>query len=150
MNMEEIEAQALSELRRLFNPEFINRVDDIVVFHPLDMKHIEAILDIEIADLSLRLAEQGFQIRVLAGARKILIEKGWDPKFGGRPLRRTIQKELEDALSRLILDREWPAGTVFTAAGKGGKIRIKGEAPAAQAAPAPCIEENVTAAGTTV
>jgi ATP-dependent Clp protease ATP-binding subunit ClpC len=128
MNMEEIETQALSELRRLFNPEFLNRVDDVVVFHPLNIKQIEAIFEIELAELSRRLAEQGYGIRVLTSARKILIEKGWDPKFGGRPLRRTVQKELEDPLSRLILGGGWLPGTVFTAEGRKGKIHLSGKA----------------------
>ena len=142
MNMDEIEAQALSELRRLFNPEFINRVDDIVVFHPLELKHIESIFDIEAAELSLRLAEQGCQIRVFSSARKMLIEKGWDPQFGGRPLRRVIQKELEDPLSRLMLDGDWPAGTIFTARAKNGKIRVSGKKPASVVCPAGVQPEN--------
>jgi ATP-dependent Clp protease ATP-binding subunit ClpC len=129
LSMGEIEAQALSELRRLFNPEFLNRVDDVVVFHPLSVKEIEAILEIEIEELARRLAEQGYGVRVLPAARKILIEKGWDPKFGGRPLRRTIQKELEDPLSLLILENDWPEGAVFTADGRRGKISLSGKMP---------------------
>ncbi|MDR1319175.1 MAG: ATP-dependent Clp protease ATP-binding subunit [Treponema sp.] len=130
MSMDEIESQALSELRRLFNPEFLNRVDDVVVFHPLNMKQIEAILDIELGELSGRLAEQGFSLRALPSARKILIEKGWDPKFGGRPLRRTIQKELEDPLSRLILSGGWIPGALFTAEVRRGAIHLSGKLPA--------------------
>jgi ATP-dependent Clp protease ATP-binding subunit ClpC len=125
MSFEEIEAAALSELKRLFNPEFINRVDDIIVFHPLDQKQIEAILDIQLEELSGRLAEQGYAIRLAPAARKILMEKGWDPKFGGRPLRRAIQKELEDPLSLLVLEDDYPAGTLFKAEGKNGKITLK-------------------------
>jgi ATP-dependent Clp protease ATP-binding subunit ClpC len=131
LSMGEIESQALLELRRLFNPEFLNRVDDVVVFHPLDMKQIEAILDIEIGELSRRLGEQGYGIRVLPAARKILIEKGWDPKFGGRPLRRTIQKELEDPLSLLLLESGWPRGALFTADGRKGNISLSGKPPVA-------------------
>jgi ATP-dependent Clp protease ATP-binding subunit ClpC len=123
MNHNEIESQALSELRRLFNPEFINRVDDVVVFHPLDMPQIKAILDIQLEELSLRLAEQGYGIKVMPGAKQILVEKGWDPKYGGRPLRRTIQKELEDPLSLLILE-EASKGTTFIADGRNGKIEL--------------------------
>jgi ATP-dependent Clp protease ATP-binding subunit ClpC len=129
LSMGEIESQALSELRRLFNPEFLNRVDDVVVFHPLDMKQIEAILDIEIGELSRRLEEQGYGVRVLPAARKILIEQGWDPKFGGRPLRRTMQKELEDSLSLLILENAWLPGTLFIADGRKGKISLSGKPP---------------------
>jgi ATP-dependent Clp protease ATP-binding subunit ClpC len=131
MRQDEIEAAALSELRRLFNPEFLNRIEDVVVFHPLSRKHINEIFDIEIAELSRRLAEQGYSITVSQAARRILIEKGWDPKFGGRPLRRTIQKELEDPLATLILEEGWPLGTVFSADGRKGKIKISGNKPQA-------------------
>jgi ATP-dependent Clp protease ATP-binding subunit ClpC len=129
MGQAEIESQALSELRRLFNPEFLNRVDEVVVFHPLDLKQIEAILDIQLGELASRLAEQGFSLKVAPAARKILIEKGWDPKFGGRPLRRTLQTELEDPLSLLLLEERWPAGTIFNAGSHRGKISLSGKAP---------------------
>jgi ATP-dependent Clp protease ATP-binding subunit ClpC len=129
MSMGEIESSALSELRRLFNPEFLNRVDEVVVFHPLDIKQIEAVFDIELSELSRRLAEQDYGLRVLDGARRILVEKGWDPKLGGRPLRRTLQKELEDPLSDLLLRENYPAGTVFCADGGNGKIHLTAKAP---------------------
>jgi ATP-dependent Clp protease ATP-binding subunit ClpC len=137
MTMAEIESRAMSELRRLFNPEFLNRVDDVVVFHPLSIKHIEAVFDIELAGLSRRLAEQGFSLKVPPAARRLLIEKGWDPKFGGRHLRRTIQQELEDPLSRLMLAKDWAAGTTFIAGSLNGKIRLSGKKPAAQGCGAP-------------
>jgi len=136
MGMAEIEAQAMSELRRLFSPEFLNRVDDAVVFHPLDMEQIEAILDIELAELSARLAEMGYHVRVLPAARRFLIEKGWDPKLGGRPLRRALQRELEDPLSRMLLARDWPAGTVFSAGSRGDVLKLSGKAPSGSAPPA--------------
>jgi ATP-dependent Clp protease ATP-binding subunit ClpC len=149
MSMDEIESQAMSELRRLFNPEFLNRVDDVVVFHPLSLQQIEAIFEIELGDLSARLAEQDYRIRILPSARRLLIEKGWDPKFGGRPLRRTIQKELEDPLAQLLLERNWPAGTVFNAGcNREGKIKLHSKAPAVtdngNDEPKPC-EETVEA-----
>jgi ATP-dependent Clp protease ATP-binding subunit ClpC len=130
MSMVEIESQAMSELKRLFNPEFLNRVDDVVVFHPLDQKQIEAIFDIELGDLCTRMAEQNYRIRVLPSARHFLVEKGWDPKFGGRPLRRTIQRELEDPLAQMLLERNWPEGTAFSAVcSRTGKIRILAKTP---------------------
>jgi ATP-dependent Clp protease ATP-binding subunit ClpC len=128
MDLREIENQAMSELRRLFNPEFLNRVDDVVVFHPLNLKQIGKIFDLQLGELAGRLAEQGYGLKILPGARKLLIEKGWDPKFGGRPMRRTIQKELEDPLSTLILDRSAP--TVFSVAARNKKIVIRRGGPA--------------------
>ncbi|MDR3337795.1 MAG: ATP-dependent Clp protease ATP-binding subunit [Treponema sp.] len=133
-SVEEIRTSALSELRRLFNPEFINRVDDVVVFHALNEKQIEAILDLEIAELSSRLAEQGYAIRLSPGVRRLLIEKGWDPKYGGRPLRRAIQKELEDPLAALILNDEYQRGALFFADCRNKKIVLRprpAEKPAA-------------------
>ena len=124
MSFAEIESAAMSELKRLFNPELLNRVDDVVVFHPLDVREVEAILALQMDELSQRLAEQGYAIRISNEARKFLIEKGWDPKFGGRPLRRALQKELEDPLSLKILSEEYPPGTVFTAGVKGTKIHL--------------------------
>jgi ATP-dependent Clp protease ATP-binding subunit ClpC len=125
MSFDEIEAAALSEMKRLFNPEFINRLDEIIVFHPLDQKQVEAILDIQLGELSSRLAEQGYSLELSPAARKILMEKGWDPKFGGRPLRRAIQKELEDPLSLLVLEGSYAPGTLFKGEGKNGKISVK-------------------------
>jgi ATP-dependent Clp protease ATP-binding subunit ClpC len=115
----------MSELRRLFNPEFINRVDDVIVFHALDERQVEAILALQIEELSQRLAEQGYSIEVLPAARRILIEKGWDPKYGGRPMRRAIQKELEDPLSMMLLEGNYPFGALFAADGQDGKITVQ-------------------------
>jgi ATP-dependent Clp protease ATP-binding subunit ClpC len=129
LSQSEIEAQATGELKRLFPPEFLNRVDDVVVFHPLSIEQIESILEIELAELSGRLAEQNYSISLSPEARDLLIEKGWDPKFGGRPLRRTLQKELEDPLARLLMENDWPKGAVFTANVCEGKIELYGNIP---------------------
>ena len=146
MSMDEIESQAMSELKRLFNPEFLNRVDDVIVFHPLSMGQIESIFDIELQDLSARLSEQDYRIRILPSARRYLIEKGWDPKFGGRPLRRTIQKELEDPLAQMLFERPWPGGTTFNAGYRDGKIKLIGKSPAVSNAASRVFCEPVEAA----
>jgi len=127
MSAAEIEAAAMQELRKICNPEFINRVDEIVVFNQLAKKEIDKIFDIEFAELSSRLAEQNFSVKITSAAKKILAEKGWDPKYGGRPLRRTIQKEIESPLSELLLKETWNAGAVFTADGRKGVIKIRGK-----------------------
>jgi ATP-dependent Clp protease ATP-binding subunit ClpC len=129
MNSSEIESEAMSELRRIFNPEFINRIDDIIVFNPLKQNQIEEILDIELEELFLRLKEQDYSLKVTNAAKKILAQKGWDPKYGGRPLRRTIQKELEVPLSELILEGRCRSGAVFTADAKDCEIKIKVKIP---------------------
>jgi ATP-dependent Clp protease ATP-binding subunit ClpC len=128
MSSNEIESAAMSELRRIFNPEFINRVDEIVVFNPLTRRQIDEIFDIELNELGCRLAERNCSIKITPEAKRYLVEKGWDPKFGGRPLRRTIQKELESPLSELILEGCWESETVFTASVKNGMIKLKAKA----------------------
>jgi ATP-dependent Clp protease ATP-binding subunit ClpC len=129
MNAKEIETAAMQELRRICNPEFINRVDEIVIFNTLNREQIDKVFDIEFDELTRRLAEQEYSLRIKSSARSLLAEKGWDPKFGGRPLRRTIQKELEAPLSELLLEESWPPGTVFTVDGKGNEIKIKAKSP---------------------
>jgi ATP-dependent Clp protease ATP-binding subunit ClpC len=124
MDIKEIEEAALSELKRLFNPEFLNRIDDILVFRPLSLKEIGEILNLQLVELEQRLGEQGYGLNVLPGARKYLVEKGWDPKFGGRPMRRTVQKELEDPVSNLLLQKARPRGSVFTVSVRKSKICI--------------------------
>jgi ATP-dependent Clp protease ATP-binding subunit ClpC len=124
MSGEEIRAAALSELRGQFPPEFINRLDEIVVFHSLNEKQIETVLELQLEELTLRLAEQGYFIRLSSSAKKLLVEKGWDPKYGARPMRRAIQKELEDPLALLILEGEYPAGATFLADCRNRKITL--------------------------
>jgi ATP-dependent Clp protease ATP-binding subunit ClpC len=125
MDIEEMRSSALTELKKLFNPEFINRVDDVVVFHPLNQKQIEAILDLQLEDLFRRISAQGFTLNVTRSAKNYLMEKGWDEKYGARPMRRTIQKELEDPLSLLLLGNAFPAESVFSAECRNGKIHIR-------------------------
>jgi len=129
MSAGEIESAAMSELRRIFSPEFINRVDEIVVFNTLNRKQIDAVFDIEFSELARRLADQDYTLKITQSARKLLVEKGWDPKYGGRPLRRTIQKELECPLSQLILDGNWESGAVITVDGKNGNIKLRVKNP---------------------
>jgi ATP-dependent Clp protease ATP-binding subunit ClpC len=126
MNTGEIESAAMSELRRIFNPEFLNRIDEIVVFNPLDQEQINEIFDIEIAELSNRLGEQNYSLKIEPAAKTNLVKKGWDPKYGGRLLRRTIQKELEVPLSQHILEGNWAEGTLFTVDINNGEINING------------------------
>jgi ATP-dependent Clp protease ATP-binding subunit ClpC len=120
-----VESAALAELRRLFNPEFINRLDEVVVFHALTEKQVEAILEVQLEELAKRLAEQNFFLVVQPAARRLLIQKGWDPKYGGRPLRRAIQKALEDPLALLLLENRYPYGSTFIAGSRNGKITLR-------------------------
>lgn len=98
-----IKNNAMNELKKLLTPELINRIDDVIVFEPLGKKEISQILDIQIAELSGRLSEKRLSVEIKPAAREYLVEKGYEPTFGARPMRRLIQKEIEDPLSTELL-----------------------------------------------
>jgi len=93
----------MGEVRNLFRPEFLNRVDDVVVFRPLGLDDITHIIDIEFSQIQGRLNERGLSLDLSQEAREFLIDKGYDPKFGARPLRRAIEQYIEDPISEDIL-----------------------------------------------
>lgn len=97
-------------LQAHFRPEFLNRIDEIVVFHPLGREHLAEIVDIQLRRVSELLAERGFTLEVSEAAREYLAEAGYDPDFGARPLKRAIQRELQDPLALRILSGEFHEG----------------------------------------
>jgi ATP-dependent Clp protease ATP-binding subunit ClpB len=107
-------AQVLDALRREFRPEFLNRVDEIVVFHNLSREHLKAITDIQLRRLQGRLDERHITLELTEDARVHLATTGYDPNYGARPLKRLIQKELETALGRLILKGDVRDGDTVT------------------------------------
>ena len=104
----QIKANALEELKRLMSPELLNRIDDVVVFDALNKKQIASILDIQLGELVDRLADKNLTISVTKKAREYLIQNGYEPSMGARPMRRIIQKEIEDQLSLLLLENPNP------------------------------------------
>jgi ATP-dependent Clp protease ATP-binding subunit ClpC len=120
----EVKSQVLSELKRRFNPEFINRVDDIVVFRPLSKVEIRSILEILVSEVSLRLAAKGVALEVTQAARESLAERGYEPAYGARPMRRLIQSEVEDALAEEILAGRLPPGSTARVGTREGKIVV--------------------------
>jgi ATP-dependent Clp protease ATP-binding subunit ClpC len=107
---EVIRDKVKEEVERAFNPEFLNRVDDVLVFHALSREEIGQIVHILMEDVRARLAEEGLSLRLSDAAVEFLVDKGFDQKFGARPLRRAIQKYLEDPLSEKILLAEFASG----------------------------------------
>ena len=93
-----------------FRPEFLNRIDEIVVFHPLRKEHLAGIVDIQLRRVSKLLADKGYHLEVTEAAREYLADVGYDPDFGARPLKRTIQRELQDPLALKILSGEFHEG----------------------------------------
>ena len=98
-------------LKKVFNPEFLNRIDDVIVFRPLEKTDIFEIIDIMSDDLFKRIQELGYDIDITKAAKEFISEKGFDPKFGARPLNRAIQKYVEDPLAEEILETEKPEGS---------------------------------------
>jgi ATP-dependent Clp protease ATP-binding subunit ClpC len=107
---EMIQSKVKEEIERAFNPEFLNRIDDMIVFHTLDREHIGQIVHILLKDVKSRLQEEELTLTLTDEAVMFLVEKGYDQKFGARPLRRAIQRFLEDPLSERILVSDFAAG----------------------------------------
>jgi len=103
--------KAMSALKRVFNPEFLNRVDEVVVFHPLNKKHIGQIIDLMLDESIKQLDEKGMALEVTKEAKSHLIDKGYDEKYGARPLRRIIQRQIEDPLANEILKGVFKTGS---------------------------------------
>jgi len=93
----------------MFNPELLNRIDESIIFNALDRNHIKEIIDILLTDLAKRMAEKGISFRLTDRARDFLTDKGYDPAFGARPLKRALQKYLEDPLAEEILRGQYAA-----------------------------------------
>lgn len=100
---EKFKGKIMEEVKKVMNPEFLNRIDEIIVFHPLTKDDLKKIIDIMLEDILKRLSEKGIKIVLTDNAKEFLIEKGYDPVYGARPLRRTIQKYVEDPLAEEIL-----------------------------------------------
>jgi len=120
-----IKDKAMSALKRVFNPEFLNRIDEVVVFHSLKKEHIGKIIDIMLEDTRKQLREKNMNFEITNAAREYLIEEGYDEKYGARPLRRTIQRKIEDPLANEILKGIFKDGSNILVDFKDGKIIFK-------------------------
>ncbi|MBC7240080.1 MAG: ATP-dependent Clp protease ATP-binding subunit, partial [Chloroflexi bacterium] len=110
----EMKSKLTRELKRLFRPEFLNRVDEVVVFHALTREDVEKIVDIQLERVNERLSEHGIRLTCTRAAHDLLMQEGFDPQFGARPMRRAIQRLVEDPLAEKMLMTDIPAGTVIT------------------------------------
>jgi ATP-dependent Clp protease ATP-binding subunit ClpB len=107
---EEVRESVMAVLRDHFRPEFLNRVDEVIVFRPLTQEQLGAIVDIQLRRLEKRLAERHMQLMVTDAARKLLAQRGWDPVYGARPLKRTIQRLIQDPLAMMLLEGKFSDG----------------------------------------
>ena len=127
----EMEARVQAELKKYFRPEFLNRVDDTIIFHSLDEDQLSVIVDIQLKRLEGRLAQQHLTMEVVKSAKLLLGKEGYDPQFGARPLKRAIQEKLLDPLAMKLLDGEFkPGDNVKVSAQNGELVFQKKTAPA--------------------
>jgi ATP-dependent Clp protease ATP-binding subunit ClpA len=105
-------------------PEFLNRIDEVIVFNPLSPKDISAIVDIQLVKVMERLRARGIGLKIDQKARQFLAEQGYDPEFGARPLKRTIERLLVDPLSEKIIDGEIKTGRTIDVKLRQGALRI--------------------------
>jgi ATP-dependent Clp protease ATP-binding subunit ClpC len=109
-NYEDMRKRLLEELKRVFRPEFLNRIDSVIVFHALSREEISQIVDLELAKVHARLQEYDMQLEVTPVAKELLADEGYSEEYGARPLRRVIQNWVEDTLSDAILAGKFEAG----------------------------------------
>lgn len=125
LSYDDIKASALGELKKMLSPELLNRIDDVVVFGALTKEEVGRILDIQIKELADRMREQNITISVKPKAREYLIEHGYEPELGARPMRRLIRREIEDPLSVEILSGEGEKSNSVSVEYANGKLRVK-------------------------
>jgi ATP-dependent Clp protease ATP-binding subunit ClpC len=112
----------MDEVKRAFNPEFLNRIDEVIVFRSLGRPEIEKVVKILLEEVSTRLAEHNLNLSLTAPAVALLVEKGFDPRMGARPLRRAIQRLIEDPLAELVLSGKFKAGVLVRIGRKGDEL----------------------------
>jgi len=121
---QDMKEKLLEAVKHSFKPEFLNRIDDIIVFRQLSREDLLKIVDIEIAHVADRLKEQDITLDVNKEAKELLIEKGFDPVFGARPLKRTIQRFLEDPLAQEIIAKKYKAGSKILVTRKNEELNL--------------------------
>ena len=121
---EDIRGRVTDEVKRTFPPEFFNRLDEVIVFHQLDRGHIRAITEKMLGELTARAAKRGVVLRLDDGVTDVLADKGFDPVYGARPLKRAIQSMLEDAVSKALLSGDFTEGQVLDVSAEAGGLVI--------------------------
>jgi ATP-dependent Clp protease ATP-binding subunit ClpB len=126
----------MAELRRHFRPEFLNRVDDVVLFKPLTLAQIERIVDLQFDELRRRLADRRMTLELTDEARRLVAAQGFDPVYGARPLRRYIAHEVETRIGRALLAGDVHDGATLRVDARGGKLVVDYDNPAQEQEPA--------------
>jgi ATP-dependent Clp protease ATP-binding subunit ClpC len=111
LSYDDMKNRIMGELKKVFRPEFINRIDEVIVFHKLTKDEISSIVELLLKRIRESLAERELSLNLSEGAADLLVEKGWDPSMGARPLRRAIQRYIEDPLADEVLSQSMPPGS---------------------------------------
>jgi ATP-dependent Clp protease ATP-binding subunit ClpB len=114
--------RSVEEMRAVFRPEFLNRIDEVVVFKPLTREQLAEIVELQLARLRARLAERGIDLELTDAAKEALAEAGWDPTYGARPLKRAIQRLVENPLALRLLEREFADGETVRVDAQDGEL----------------------------
>ena len=122
---EAIKKDVMAELKKEFRPEFINRIDEIIVFHKLHQEEIHQIMDLMLQEVEKRLQEQNIHVQIDSSVKKVVEEKGIDETYGARPLRRAIQNVVEDTIAEAILDGKIKPGEEKKLVAKDGTIVVE-------------------------
>jgi ATP-dependent Clp protease ATP-binding subunit ClpB len=126
----------IAVLREHFRPEFLNRIDEVIVFKSLTQDQLTAIVDIQLRRLERRLGERRVTLVVMEAARKLLAQRGWDPVYGARPLKRAIQRLVQDPLAMMLLEGKFAEGDTITVDAKGWELTFSKSTSATAAAAA--------------
>jgi ATP-dependent Clp protease ATP-binding subunit ClpB len=126
---EDARERVMGELRTQFRPEFLNRVDDIILFKPLTLSEIEQIVDLQIADVQARLADRRLALELTDAARELIARQGYDPVYGARPLRRYIQREVETKIGRALISGQISDGATITVDAERDQLIVSWRAP---------------------
>ena len=119
---QEAQDAVMQELKMSFRPEFLNRLDEIITFHPLTRENLSGIIDIMVSSLRERLADKELGLRITDAAKQLIIDRGFDPLYGARPLRRYLQSSVETLIARAILGGSLAAGSTITVDVENGEL----------------------------
>jgi ATP-dependent Clp protease ATP-binding subunit ClpB len=124
---DEVRHRVMETLRAQFRPEFLNRIDEVIIFHSLDREQIKEIVDIQMRGLKQRLDGRHMSFELTEAAKELVVEQGYDPTYGARPLKRTIQRRILDPLALRVLDGTFPDGSRIVVDARDGEIVFRQE-----------------------
>ncbi len=125
VSYDEIKNKVMSELKKAFRPEFLNRLDEVIVFHKLTRNEIYQIIDLMVSRIADQLDIQGIAMELKESAKELLLKKGYDPAMGARPMRRIIQSLIEDSISEKLISAEIKAGELIEISAENDQIQFE-------------------------